>query len=104
MGDIVEEMDTHRRKSFALLTRKGADGRCELEEGEPPPVPRASRSFSKVALLRTWQTSPCVASHLTWPLPYPCRAPSCYCWHASMAKNCFIKRSCFELGACVAHS
>ena len=57
MGDIVEEMDTHRRKSLALLARKGTDGRCELDEGEPPPAPpRASRSFSKVALLlQTWQ-------------------------------------------------
>ena len=59
MGDIVEEMDTHRRKSFALLTRKGAEGRCELEEGEQLPMPRASRSFSKVAPLPTRQTLLC---------------------------------------------
>ncbi len=51
MGDMVEEMDSHRRKSFALLTRKGADGRAELDDGEPAPPIRQSRSFSKVAEL-----------------------------------------------------
>ena len=50
MGDIVDEMDSHRRKSFALLTRKGADGRAELDNGEHASSMRASRSFSKVAL------------------------------------------------------
>ncbi len=44
----MEEMDSHRRKSFALLSRKGADGRAELDDGEPAPSIRASRSFSKV--------------------------------------------------------
>ncbi len=49
MGDIVEEMDTHRRKSIAMLTRKGAEGRAELEDGDQhPSISRASRSFSKV--------------------------------------------------------
>lgn len=48
MGDIVEEMDSHRRKSFALLTRKGPDGRPEAEYGEQQAsMSRASRSFSK---------------------------------------------------------
>ena len=71
MGDIVEEMDTHRRKSFALLARKGADGRCELDEGELPPVPRASRSFSKVPLLRDLAniTLCCFPSHMAFASP-----------------------------------
>ena len=51
MGDIVEEMDSHRRKSFALLTRKGADGRAEGDYSEHPPLSRASRSFSRVRAL-----------------------------------------------------
>ena len=51
MGDIVEEMDSHRRKSFALLTRKGADGRAEGDYSEQPPLSRASRSFSRVRAL-----------------------------------------------------
>ncbi len=51
MGDIVEEMDSHRRKSFALLTRKGAEGRAEATYSEQPPLSRASRSFSKVGAL-----------------------------------------------------
>ena len=48
MGDIVEEMDSHRRKSFGLLTRKGGDGRAEGDYSEQPPLSRASRSFSRV--------------------------------------------------------
>lgn len=55
MGDMVDEMDSHRRKSLALLTRKGPDGRPELDDGEPAPSVRASRSFSKVARFALWQ-------------------------------------------------
>lgn len=51
MGDIVEEMDSHRRKSFGLLARKGADGRAEGDYSEQPPLSRASRSFSRVRAL-----------------------------------------------------
>ena len=101
----MDEMDSHRRKSLALLTRKGADGRCELDDGEPAPSVRASRSFSKVApvallqITMAWESSVPVARCLDLPCEIPCIEVLSVSGEAAIGDNKHLEQMC-----CVEHS